>query len=294
MRFGVHLIGTGSMASGEKIARVAIKAEELGFHSLWLSDHIVFPKELKSRYPYSPDGRLPIDPGVPFLECLTTLAYVAAVTRHVKLGTSVLIVPYREPLLTAKVVATLDVLSQGRFIFGVGVGWLEEEFRVVGQKLQERSDRTRECLEVMKACWTEEDPEYHGRFFDFSGIKFSPKPVQKPHPPIWFGGNTRAALRRVVEMGNGWHAAWLTPEEVRVKLEILRELASRAGRDFREIEISINVIGKVPVDLEHVRRYQEAGVHMMFMPRVWGADVENVLRQMEQFAREVKEPAERL
>jgi probable F420-dependent oxidoreductase len=294
MQFGVHLVGTGNMIEGEKIARVAVKAEELGFHSVWLSDHIIFPTRPESRYPYSPDGKLPMDPGTPFLECLTTLSYVAAVTRRLRLGSSVLIVPYREPILTAKVISTLDVLSQGRFIFGVGVGWLDQEFRAVGQRLEERAARTRECLEVMKACWTKEEPEYHGQFFNFSGIKFAPKPVQKPHPPIWFGGDTLPALRRVVEIGNGWHAAWLTPEEMKPKVATLRELAAKAGRDFSDIEITINVIGKVPVDLDHVRRYQEAGVSMMFMPRVWGADADDIVRQMEKFAREVKEPAEKM
>jgi probable F420-dependent oxidoreductase len=294
MQFGVHLVGTGSMIEGEKLARVAVRAEEIGFHSLWLSDHIVFSTQMSSRYPYSPDGSLPIDPGVPFLECLTTLSYVAAVTRRIRLGSSVLIVPYREPVLTAKVVSTLDVLSQGRFIFGVGVGWLDEEFRAVGQRLEERAARTRECLEVMKACWTKEDPEFHGQFFNFSGLKFAPKPVQKPHPPIWFGGNTLPALRRVVEVGNGWHAAWLTPEEMKPKVATLKELADKAERNFSDIEITINVIGKVPVDLDHVLRYQEVGVSMMFMPRVWGADADDIVRQMEKFAKEVKEPAEKM
>ena len=184
MRFGVHLVAAGKMIEGEKIARVARTAEELGYDSLWVSDHIIFPTELRSPYPYSPDGKLPLDPTNPLLEPFTVLTYAAAVTKTIKLGTSVIIVPYRDPIVTAKIISSLDVLSNGRFIFGVGVGWLEEEFRVLRQNMRDRAAQTREALLAMKACWTQEDPEFHGKFFDFSGIKFAPKPKQTPHPPI--------------------------------------------------------------------------------------------------------------
>ncbi len=125
MRFGVHLVAAGAMIEGGSIARVAMRAEELGYDSLWVSDHIVFPTELSSPYPYSPDGKLPLDPNNPLLEPFTVLSYAAAVTKTIKIGTSVIIVPYRDPIITAKIVSSLDVLSGGRFIFGVGIGWLE-------------------------------------------------------------------------------------------------------------------------------------------------------------------------
>ena len=293
MRFGVHLVAAGKMIEGEKIARVARRAEELGYDSLWVSDHIIFPTVLRSPYPYSLDGKLPLDPSNPLLEPFTVLSYAAAVTKTIKLGTSVIIVPYRDPLVTAKIVSSLDVLSNGRFIFGVGVGWLDEEFRVLRQNLRDRAAQTREALLAMKACWTQDDPEFRGKFFDFSGIKFAPKPKQKPHPPIWFGGNSMPALKRAVELGTGWHAVWMTPEEVAEKAAILRDLCSKAGKNFADFPLSINVNHKVPLTVENVKKYEAAGVSMMFMPRSFQADVNAMIENMETFAKEVKEPTER-
>ena len=293
MRFGVHLVAAGKMIEGEKIARVARTAEELGYDSLWVSDHIIFPTELRSPYPYSPDGKLPLDPTNPLLEPFTVLTYAAAVTKTIKLGTSVIIVPYRDPIVTAKIISSLDVLSNGRFIFGVGVGWLEEEFRVLRQNMRDRAAQTREALLAMKACWTQEDPEFHGKFFDFSGIKFAPKPKQTPHPPIWFGGNSLPALKRAVALGTGWHAVWETPEEVTEKAAILRDLCAKAGKNFAEFPLSINVNHKVPLTVENVKKYEAAGVSMLFVPRYFQADVDDMVKNLETFAKEVKEPAER-
>ena len=293
MRFGVHLVAAGKMIEGEKIARVARRAEELGYDSLWVSDHIVFPTQLRSPYPYSPDGKLPLDPANPLLEPFTVLSYAAAVTKTIKLGTSVVIIPYRDPLVTAKIVSSLDVLSGGRFIFGVGVGWLDEEFRVLRQNLRDRAAQTREALLAMQACWTQDDPEFHGTFFDFSGIKFAPKPRQKPHPPIWFGGNSMPALKRAVELGNGWHAVWQTPEEVAEKTATLRDLSAKAGKNFANFAITINVNNRVPLTVENVKKYEAVGVSMMFIPRSFQADVDTMIENIEKFAKEVKEPAEK-
>ena len=293
MRFGVHLIASGKMIEGEKIARVARRAEELGYDSLWVSDHIIFPTELRSPYPYSPDGKLPLDPTNPLLEPFTVLSYAAAVTKTIKLGTSVIIVPYRDPIVTAKIVSSLDVLSGGRFIFGVGVGWLEEEFRVLRQNLSDRAAQTREALLAMKACWTREDPEFHGKFFDFSGIKFAPKPRQKPHPPIWFGGNSQPALKRAAALGDGWHAVWETPEEVTEKAVILRDLCTKAGKNFADFALTINVNNKVPYTIENVKKYKAAGISMMFIPRSFQADVDGVIENMETFAKDIKDPVDK-
>ena len=293
MRFGVHLVAAGKMIEGEKIARVARRAEELGYDSLWVSDHIVFPTQLRSPYPYSPDGKLPLDPANPLLEPFTVLSYAAAVTKTIKLGTSVVIIPYRDPLVTAKIVSSLDVLSGGRFIFGVGVGWLDEEFRVLRQNLRDRAAQTREALLAMQACWTQDDPEFHGKFFDFSGIKFAPKPRQKPHPPIWFGGNSMPALKRAVELGNGWHAVWQTPEEVAEKAATLRDLCAKAVKNFANFAITINVNNRVPLTVENVKKYEAVGVSMMFIPRSFQADVDTMIENIEKFAKEVKEPAEK-
>ena len=289
MRFGVHLVASGKMIEGEKIARVARRAEELGYDSLWVSDHIIFPTELRSAYPYSPDGKLPLDPTNPLLEPFTVLSYAAAVTKTVKLGTSVVIIPYRDPIVTAKIVSSLDVLSNGRFIFGVGVGWLDEEFRVLRQNMKDRAAQTKEALLSMKACWTQEDPEFHGKFFDFSGIKFAPKPRQKPHPPIWFGGNSLPALKRSVELGDGWHSVWMTPEEVADTAKTLRDLCAKAGKDFSRFPLTINVNHKVPLSVENVKKYEEAGISMMFIPRFFNMDADDMVKNMETFAKDVKD-----
>jgi|KBSSwiStaDraftv2_1062776.scaffolds.fasta_scaffold16512_3 probable F420-dependent oxidoreductase len=293
MRFGVHLVAAGKMIEGESIARVARRAEELGYDSLWVSDHIIFPTQLQSAYPYSPDGKLPLDPTNPLLEPFTVLSYAAAVTKTIKLGTSVIIVPYRDPLVTAKIVSSLDVLSGGRFIFGVGVGWLEEEFRALRQNLRDRAAQTREALLVMKACWTQDSPEFHGKFFDFSGIKFAPKPRQKPYPPIWFGGNSPSALKRAVEHGDGWHAVWETPEEVNEKARTLRDLCTNAGKNFADFPLTINVNNRVPYTIENVKKYEAAGISMMFIPRSFQADVNTMIENMENFAKEIKDPLEK-
>jgi len=293
MRFGVHLVAAGKMIEGESIARVARRAEELGYDSLWVSDHIIFPIQLQSAYPYSPDGKLPLDPTNPLLEPFTVLSYAAAVTKTIKLGTSVIIVPYRDPLVTAKIVSSLDVLSGGRFIFGVGVGWLEEEFRALRQNLRDRAAQTREALLVMKACWTQDSPEFHGKFFDFSGIKFAPKPWQKPYPPIWFGGNSPSALKRAVEHGDGWHAVWETPEEVNEKARTLRDLCTNAGKNFADFPLTINVNNRVPYTIENVKKYEAAGISMMFIPRSFQADVNTMIENMENFAKEIKDPLEK-
>lgn len=289
MRFGVHLVAAGKIIEGEKIARIARRAEELGYDSLWVSDHIVFPTELRSAYPYSPDGKLPLDPTLPLLEPFTVLSYAAAVTKTVKLGTSVVIVPYRDPIVTAKVVSSIDVLSGGRFIFGVGVGWLDEEFRALRLNMKDRAAQTKEALLAMKACWTQEDPEFHGKFFDFSGIKFAPKPKQKPCPPIWFGGNSIPALKRAVELGDGWHSVWMTPEEVTKTATILRDLCAKARKDFAKFPLTINVNHKVPLTVENVKKYEEAGISMMFIPRYFGVDADEIVKGMEDFTKDVKD-----
>lgn len=204
-----------------------------------------------------------------------------------------IIVPYRDPLVTAKIVSSLDVLSGGRFIFGVGVGWLEEEFRALRQNLRDRAAQTREALLVMKACWTQDSPEFHGKFFDFSGIKFAPKPRQKPYPPIWFGGNSPSALKRAVEHGDGWHAVWETPEEVNEKARTLRDLCTNAGKNFADFPLTINVNNRVPYTIENVKKYEAAGISMMFIPRSFQADVNTMIENMENFAKEIKDPLEK-
>jgi probable F420-dependent oxidoreductase len=191
------------------------------------------------QYPYTPDGAFPMPGEDPVLDVMTLLSYVASHTKRVKIGTTVIIVPYRNPLLQAKMFASLDVLTAGRVICGVGVGWLQKEFEVLGVPYEDRGPLTSEYLEIFKCLWTQDRPEFSGRFYSFDGILFYPKPVQKPHIPIWVGGHSRPAVRRAAVHGDAWHPTRQTPEYVADMLPYLHSQAQKAGRDPDEITISL-------------------------------------------------------
>lgn len=190
------------VATRENLVMLAQRGDELGSDSVWVADHIVIPTT-SSRYPYTEDGRYPFDPSRIFFAPIVTLAFLAGVTTTVRIGISVLIVPYRHPVVTAKMLATLDVLSGGRLIIGVGTGWWEEEFRALGlETFKRRAACTDEYLRIFKELWTRASPAFAGQFRSFAGIQCNPTPLQKPHPPIWVGGHSDAALRRAVTHGN--------------------------------------------------------------------------------------------
>ena len=229
MSFGCNVPVFGPLATPEIMMELARRADELGFDHLWISDHIVLPNQIAPRYPYDVTGVPPFmaNADSPWCEPLTALSFLASCTQRIKLGTTVLVVPYREPVLTAKMVATLDYMSGGRVILGVGVGWMEEEFKVLGlDTFHERGKVTDEYLRVFKELWTQEDPSFQGTYSQFSGIKFYPKPAQKPHPPIWVGGNTAPALRRAAWLGDGWlpTGAGMDLENMARHIQRLREL----------------------------------------------------------------------
>ena len=187
-------------------------AEELGFESVLAGDHIVLPTAGTNQYPYTSDGSFSRPTDEPFLETMTLLGYLAACTSRIKLGSTVIILPYRNPVVQAKMFASLDVLTNGRIICGVGVGWLEKEFEILGLDYHQRGAMTDEFLEIMMALWTQPNPEYHGKYYSIDGIQFEPKPVQQPSIPIWVGGHTKAALRRTARYGNCWHTTRQTPD----------------------------------------------------------------------------------
>jgi probable F420-dependent oxidoreductase len=239
MQFGFALPHIGTEASKDAIVQVAQRAEEVGFDSVWVLDRLLWPLKPSAKYPGTPDGRLPKEMQTVY-DPLTVLTFVAASTQKVQLGTSVLVAPYRNPVILAKIGATLDQLSGGRFIFGVGVGWNADEFTAVGQPVNKRGRMTDEYLQVVKTLWTTDEPHFAGKFFHVPAGIFQPKPLQKPHPPIWIGGSVRATLRRVVKYGTGWHPTTrLSPTAMANELAVLREEAERAGRDPAEIELSL-------------------------------------------------------
>ncbi len=255
MKIGVPLF----LLRPESMASVARRAEELGFESVWLPEHLVFPAVISSRYPYTADGTPPINPATPLLDPLVMLAQVAALTSRIRLGTNIYLVPLRHPLQTARMAMTLDLISGGRLTLGVGAGWLREEFEAAGIDFESRGGRTRECVRAIRALWTEPEPQFHGRYFDFGPLRFEPKPVQKPHPPIVFGGETEAGLRRAAALGDGWYGVGHTPETAEAQVRKLRQHLAEAGREDAPFEITLSP--KAEVDREQIRRFEEAGVH---------------------------------
>jgi probable F420-dependent oxidoreductase len=304
MRFGVHGLNFGRVAGDiPTLLRLATRSDELRFDSVWVGDHIIIPTQIASAYPYSPTGTPPFKPEESALEPLTLLSYLAGCTSHVQLGISVLIVPHRNPLYTAKVLSTLDVLSGGRVICGVGSGWMREEFDALGLNFDRRGEETDEWIRLFKVCWMDGDPEYHGQLYSFAKVKFEPKPIQRPHPPIWVGGNSRRAMRRAVELGDAWHPGWSRPDQLATQRQELEVIAAKAGRDPATLDLTLlrpmhildrpgkgsrrPLIGTAEQVAEDIRAYEQVGVsHLVLGFRT--TDGQEMLRQAERFAAEVR------
>jgi probable F420-dependent oxidoreductase len=238
MKVGLFVpLGNGS--SGALLRTVGREAEARAFESIWVAEHVVLFDDYASQYPYAADGRFPGGGDTGLLEPLTALAYLAAVTDTVRLGTGICLVPQRNPVYTAKQVVDVDVLSGGRVDFGVGVGWLKEEFDVLGVPFEHRGARTDEYLTVMKALWQDEVSEYHGQHYDLPPCRLYPKPVQAPHPPIHVGGESPAALRRVARHGQGWYTFNRLPHELAEPLGRLEGLLEAEGRSRSDIELTV-------------------------------------------------------
>src|SRR2546421_6995611 len=243
MHYGFYLPTRGQTTAPDDVDTLVQGGEAYGFHSVMIADHIMFPTDIQSRYPYTVSGAFPGHGDA--MEQLTLMAFVAAKTTTLRLVTSVMILPYRNPVLTAKMLATIDVLSRGRVTVGVGVGWLREEFAALdAPDFDRRGAVSDEYLRIFKTLWTQSPASFSGEFYRFESIKCLPQPVQKPHPPIWIGGHSRAALRRAARHGDGWHpvganpAAMLAPAEFKALLEELRRLTETEGRDPRTLTIS--------------------------------------------------------
>ena len=252
MKIGVNV---GVSSQSMDIAAMAQKAESLGFESLWLPEHSVMPVHVTTRYQGSPDGTIPpsmSDLGDP----LIGLARASAATKTIKLGTGVCLIPEHNPLLLAKQIATLDLLSNGRFLFGIGAGWLQEETEIMGGNFAHRWSQTREAVLAMKELWTKEEAEYHGKFYDFLPVRCSPKPFQKPHPPILLGGSARNVFKRVVAWGDGWMPTRATAEDIKMGRATLDALADAAGRAPSSLEITVY---SQDGDPERLKRFEDSG-----------------------------------
>ena len=240
MRIGVSLPNVGLDHSKEMLVAVAQAAERLGFDSVFAAHHVVLPYERESRYPYQRSGtEIAMSPGMQWLDPLVTLSMVAGVTDRIRLGTSVLVLPYRNPVNLAAETAALDVLSDGRFVLGVGAGWMREEFEALGADPRERGARTDEYIQVLRTLWTEDPASFSGRFVEFAGIVLATTPRSEGGPPVWVGGNTDSGLRRALRHGDGWHGFEVYPEELPGVHDQLARLGEEVGRDPAELELSV-------------------------------------------------------
>jgi probable F420-dependent oxidoreductase len=234
---------------------MARKAEELGFESFWCAEHPFIPVNSTSRFPGSPDGVIP-ESYSHFVDPFVALARASGTTTSIKLGTGIVLVPERNPLLLAKEISTLDLFSGGRFLFGIGAGWLREETEIMGGDFDHRWTQTRESILAMKELWTKPAAEFHGKYYDFPLVRSFPKPAQKPHPPVVLGGGAKNVLQRVVAWGDGWLPNRITPDELRASRVTLDRMAKDAGRDPSKLTISVH--GQ-PADRDLIRRLLDAG-----------------------------------
>ncbi len=292
MSYGCNTPVVGPAASPDNILGAATKADELGFDHIWVNDHIILPHSIAPRYPYSESGDPPFARELPWCEPLAAMGFLAGCTKNVKIGTLVLVVPYREPILTAKILSTLDFMSNGRIILGAGVGWMEEEFKVLGlDTYRQRGKVTDEYLQIYKELWTSDNPEFEGSYSSFSGIHFYPKPVQKPHIPIWVGGNEPPAIRRAARVGDAWvpTTQLMSMEELSSKIGLLKQEVEKAGRPAGSVTVSksIRQTASAQEARDEIARSQEAGVEH-FILGLFSQDISAYHDGMDWFVNEVR------
>jgi probable F420-dependent oxidoreductase len=307
MDFGLHLPASSATVTTEDLVRFAQQAEAVGFYCLTVADHIVVPKDISVPYPYTIDGKYP---GAGYhLETLTTMSFLAGATKRIRFATSVMIAPYRNPILTAKMLSSLDVLSNGRVIVGLGVGWMKEEFdNLQAPPFEDRGKVTDEYIKAFRELWTSDNPSFKGKYCNFSNVVFLPKPVQKPTIPIWIGGHSKQALRRAGQLGDGWHPIGgvptipLEPDDMKRDIETLAEHARRAGRDPKTIRVALKgslfdkekkidgrrrrFMGSAEEIASDIRDYRAAGVDTMIFD-VRRPSTAGTLERMDWMAKEV-------
>ena len=275
MKFGLFGINMGPLGDASAMLRVARAAEEAGLESIWTGEHVVLPD------PQAPPS--PARPETPFLDPSVALAACAAVTERIKLGTGIIILPQRNPVELAKELASVDAVSQGRLIFGLGAGYLEPEFRALGANFEERGAVTDEAIDVLRALWTEDEPRFSGRFYRFEGIDAHPRPVQRPHPPIVVGGMSPPAARRAARKGDGWYGFFTSPELTARSLAWIREDIEAGHRPAELGELEISVSPPPGLGPDEVKQYAELGVH-----RIVGVstarDADGMLRFVDELA----------
>ena len=255
MKLGLFAVNYGTCGDPSSAVRIAQAAEAAGLESVWTGEHIVLPDPSLPSFPLAPD--------TPMLDTIVVLTWIAAHTKRIRIASGIIVLPLRHPLLLAKELATLDVVSDGRLIIGVGAGWLEPEFQALGVPMEKRGERMDDALRAMRTIWTMEQPEYRGPSVSFSQVASRPLPLQRPMPPIVIGGESPSAFRRAVTMGNGWYGFGLTLQQTKQHLENLRRAAEQHARpaELGKLEITVTPVG--PFDRHTVEAFAAAGVHRL-------------------------------
>jgi probable F420-dependent oxidoreductase len=292
MKIGYFAIGLGPLTNPDWVRTVASSAERLGFSSIWAPEHVVLLDRFASKYPYS-SGDFPAPTDTPISDPFTTLAFAAACTQRIRLGTGICLVPEHNPLVLAKTVATTDLLSNGRLILGVGIGWLEEEFQAIGIPWERRARRTREYIDVMRKLWSEDRSSYDGEFVKFDSVRSFPKPANGKSVPVWFGGESGPALRRVAESGDGWIGFNLTADQAATKIERIEELLEANRRKRSDVELAVSPYTK-PIKTDDLKRYRDAGADEVALVVNVPPTEREMVKRLEQMARDFVEPAAKL
>lgn len=259
MKIGVVLPYAGPVTTPENIVTVAQWAEALGYHSVWHTDHVTLPEQVDAYYPYRKNGRWDYPPETKWLDPLLALAWAGATAPNVKLGTSVQVIPLRNPVLLAKQISTLDFLTGGRVIVGVGVGWMEEEFKLIGKSFPDRGSRAIEMINLMRQFWTGETVNFQGKFYQVSGCKMHPQSVQRSIPVVW-GGHSDATLKRVAMVGDGWHPTQISLEQLENGIKKLRQYCEEYNRDPDSVVIIARPGDNYRIDAESHARHLELGI----------------------------------
>ncbi len=283
MEVGVRLPNAGPKASPENILTTARLAERLGFHSLWVTDRVMLPRQVESVYPYGANGQWDSAGGAN-LDPLLTLAWAGSVAPSLKLGTSVLVAPLRHPVLLAKQLSALDYLSGGRVILGIGVGWMKEEFAQLGVPFHDRGKRTEELVQVLRVLWSGETADFHGHYWSLSQCRMAPRPVQSAIPVVW-GGHSDVALRRVALLGDGWHPTRITIDELREGMRRLRQFCHEASRDPELVPVIVRPGATYRVTAETHAQHLALGVqHLVIDTPVNDPSMANVQEEMHRVA----------
>jgi probable F420-dependent oxidoreductase len=264
MRIGLFIPSVAPIATPDFLGAFAEAADDGGFASMWLGEHVVLFDAYESRYPYSDDGRIGIPADAGMLDCFGALAFLAGASGRVRIGTAVCLLPQRNPVGTAKEVATVDWLSGGRLDLGIGIGWLREEFDALDSSFDDRAARCREYVEVMRRLWCDDVSSYAGEHYRLADCRMYPKPVQLPHPPIYFGGESDAALRRVADLGNGWHGFGHLPDSATERVRVLEGLLRERGRSLDDVDVTVSPYLQ-PVTPELLPQYRDAGVDQLVL-----------------------------